>query len=193
MRPSLWVTRVHWRQKACLERMYQEARCPRFRIRVQMVLLSLGGKSAEEIAKIVRHSDDTVRRWLRRFMDEGCDGLIERAHTGRPAQVTEPMECFLMTCIRQTPRQMRKSGEDRPTWTTKLLASMVEARFGVRVTDECIRRHLEGLGAVCRRPTWTVKHLAERQPGYAQKKARLPGCCDVHRVRQMCMCRMRLK
>lgn len=58
----------------------------------------------------------------------------------------------------------------RPGWTTALLAKLVRRIFKVRVTDECIRQHLERIEAVCRRPTWTVKHLAEQQPGYAQKK-----------------------
>lgn len=190
MRQPLRITKVHWRQKARLERQYREAQCPRFRTRIQMVLLSMAGRTVNEIALIVRESDETVRRWLHRFVDEGCDGLIERVHTGRPAQITPEIECFVLACIDQQPRAF---GKDRAAWTTALLAEVVEAHFGVAVTDECIRQHLDRIEIVCRRPTWSVKHLAERQSGYAQKKLRLPGCYAIRRVAQMCMCRMKLK
>ena len=99
MRPSLRVTKVHWRQKARLNRLYREALCPHFRIRVQMVLLSIAGRTLGEIAGIVRESDETVRRWLHRFKTEGCDGLVERAHLGRPTQLTPEMDCFVLETI----------------------------------------------------------------------------------------------
>ncbi|MCL5997760.1 MAG: hypothetical protein M1546_17150, partial [Chloroflexi bacterium] len=73
-------------------------------------------------------------------------------------------------------RSPRACGGPRPTWTTAALARGVARRFRVAVTDECLRQHLERLDIVCRRPTWSVKHLAQQQPGYAQKKGRLPVC-----------------
>lgn len=116
--------------------------------------------------------------------------MIERAHTGRPAQITQEIECFLLACIDQPPRAL---GQDRASWTTALLAEVVEARFGVHVTDECIRQHLDRIEIVCRRPTWSVKHLAESQPGYVQKKLRLLVCCVTRLVARTCMFRMKLR
>lgn len=153
-----------------------------------MVLLSMAGRTLKEIAGIGRESDETVRRWLHRFMSEGCDGLMERAHPGRPAQVTPEIECFLLACIDQSPRAF---GKERASWTTALLAEVVGAHFGVVVTDECIRQHLDRIQIVCRRPTWSVKHVAEQQPGYAQKKPRLPGFYGIRRAVQTYMCRMK--
>jgi hypothetical protein len=68
---------------------------------------------------------------------------------------------------------------------------LVERLLGVRVTSECIRRHLHRLDFVCRRPTWSVKHLARAQPGYAQKKGRLRGCCATRRQGPTSTCRTR--
>lgn len=173
MRPLLQVSRVPGRQRARLHELYQTTDCPRTRIRTQMVLLSLEGHSVAEIAHITRQSDDTVRRWLHRFVDHGWLGLQEGAHPGRPADLTPTMDHFLLNCLKQSPH---KFGVPRPTWTTSTLAQVVAKRFGLQVSDECVRQHLQGLDMVCRRPTWTVKHLAAQQPGYAQKKAPLPGC-----------------
>ena len=172
MRPSLQITDVHWRQKVRLQQMYQETDCPRTRIRVQMVLLSVEEYSVSKIASITRQSDDTVRRWLHRFREQGSRGLLEEIRSGRPANITPAIENFLLTCLKQSPR---KFGISRPTWTTATLAEAVEKKFKIEVSDECVRQHLQRLEIVCRRPTWTVKYLAEQQPGYAQKKAQFQG------------------
>jgi transposase len=132
-----------------------------------MVWLSNDGYPVEEIAQITHKSDDAVRFWLHRFQASGCAGLSEAPHSGRPPQITAGIEAFLRECIPQSPRAFHLK---RPGWTTALLAKLVRRGFKVRVTAECIRQHLERLDAVCRRPTWTVKHLAVQQPGYAQKK-----------------------
>lgn len=172
MRPPVQI-QVCGRQLAGLQTMYEETGCPRTRLRVQMVLLSQDGYSVEEIAKIARKSDDTVRYWLHRFQQGGCTGLLEAPHSGRPPQITVSIEIFLHECIPQSPRAFKIN---RPGWTTALLAKLVKRRFHVDVTDECIRQHLKHVNAVCRRPTWTVKHLAQQQAGYAQKKGQFHAC-----------------
>ena len=77
MRPPLRVTGLHGRQLARLHELYRTTQCPRTRLRIQMVLLSRQGYSVNEIAGITHQSDDTVRRWLHRFMREGCVGVQE--------------------------------------------------------------------------------------------------------------------
>lgn len=172
MRPPLRINKVHWRQKARLQEMYAATGCPRTRIRVQMVLLAIQGLQVAEIAEVTYQSEDTVRRWLHRFLEQGRAGLLEAPPPGRPADLTPAIENFLVECLKCSPR---KFGVQRPTWTTATLVSQVQKKFGVIVSDESIRQHLQRLDIVCRRPTWTVKHLAEQQPGYAQKKAQLQG------------------
>lgn len=169
MRPPVRI-QVRGRQHARLRAMYEETSCPRTRLRVQMVLLSHDGYSVGEIARITRKSDDTVRNWLHRFEQGGCSGLTEGPHSGRPPEITASIETFLREWIPQSPRDFKIN---RPGWTTALLAKLVKRRFQVDVSDECIRQHLKRIHAVCRRPTWTVKHLAQQQAGYAQKKGHL--------------------
>lgn len=168
MRPPVQI-RLHGHQLARLRVMYEETTCPRTRLRVQMVLLSHDGYAAAEIARITRKSDDTVRYWLHRFQQGGCAGLLEAPHSGRPPKITADIETFLHDCIQQSPRDFQIN---RLGWTTALFAKLVKRRFRVAVSAECIRQHLKRVNAVCRRPTWTVKHLAQQQAGYAQKKGR---------------------
>ena len=169
MRQPKVIRRLRGRQVSRLQRMYRETDCPRTRIRIQVVLLSNQARSPAEIAQITQQSDDTVRRWLQRFEDEGCAGLVERPRSGRPPQITDALDRFLWKCMHNSPRKFQV---DRPFWTTDDLADVLKRKFGVTVTDECVRQHLLGLDFVCRRPTWTVKPVAQQQPGYAQKKGR---------------------
>lgn len=172
MHPRLQVKRVSGAQLNCLRRMYDQADCPRLRRRAQTVLLAQEGYATQEIAHITRQSQMNVRRWMHRFDEQGCNGLLEGQRSGRPAEITPAIENYLREAVGQSPHQY---GYRRPGWTTALLAKLVRRRFKCDVTDECIRQHLERIGVVCRRPTWTVKHKAQAQPGYAQKKAGLQG------------------
>jgi transposase len=168
MRPPLRI-RVRGRQLTCLRTILRQAPCPRTRLRAQMILLSHQGYPVAEIARITGRSDDTVRRWLHRFRRRGCLGLREAPHPGRPPQITPLVEQVLRQWAALSPRQL---WVQRPYWTTETLARLVERLLGIAVTPECIRQHLHRLDFVCRRPTWTVKHRACEQPGYAQKKGR---------------------
>ena len=71
MRPLLKV-RVRGRQLIRLQKVYGRTRCARTRLRALIVLLSHDGYSIEEMAQLTRQSDETVRRWLHRFLQEGC-------------------------------------------------------------------------------------------------------------------------
>ena len=172
MRQPLQLKPIRGQQFKRLHKMYDQADCPRLRRRVQMVLLAQAGFVTQEIAQIARQSPLTVRRWLHRFASEGCAGLLEAPRSGRPPAITSVIEAFLRAAVAQSPRAY---GYARPGWTTALLAQLVRRQFKRSVTDECIRQHLAQVEVVCRRPTWTVKYRAQEQPGYAQKKAGLPG------------------
>jgi hypothetical protein len=73
-----------------LEELYHKTKTPRYRTRAQMVLLSAEkGLKAEDIAPIVRESYVTVLRWLKRYMAEGIQGLMDDPRPGRSTTVTE--------------------------------------------------------------------------------------------------------
>ena len=63
-------------QLAQLEKLYHTTRNVRLRTRAQMVLLAAERHlTAAQIAEIVRASEETVRRWLKRYLAEGVEGL----------------------------------------------------------------------------------------------------------------------
>jgi transposase len=173
MRPPLKLKPVRGRQLNRLREMYDQAECSRQRRRVQIVLLAQVGYETTEIAQITRQSCWTVRRWVHRFLADGCEGLWEGLRSGRPPEITPTIELFLREALVKSPREY---GQAQPNWTTALLGKVIKRRFKREVSDECVRQHLHDVDGVCRRPTWTVRHRAEAQPGYAQKKGQFQGC-----------------
>jgi transposase len=155
------------RQLGRLRQMYDRTECPRLRRPVQTVLLIHDGYAIPKIARITRQSVWTVRRWLHRFQAEGCAWLEEAPRSGRPPVLTTAIDLFLREAVARSPRDYDYA---RPGWTTALLARLVRRQFKRSVTDECIRQHLAQVDGVCRRPTWTVKHRAQAELGYAQKR-----------------------
>ncbi len=172
MRQPLYVHPTATQFK-CLQKLYDHADLPRTRTRAQMILLSAEHYQVGEIATITKQSDETVRRWLQRFLQEGCAGLQEAPHSGRPPAITPTIELFLRDCIEH--RSPHDFGFVRATWTAALLAQVIQQQYHRKVTAECIRQHLAQIDVVCRRPTWTVKHVATQKSGYAQKRAQLPS------------------
>jgi transposase len=172
MRPPIRV-RLRGRQRSCVQNLLDHAVSPRVRLHAQMVWLSHQGYSAPEISQMTHRGEDAVRRWLRRFQKKGCVGLQESSRSGRPPKVTASAEKALRQWVQRSPR---KYSIDRPAWTTATLAKCLERKRHIRVTDECIRKHLRRVDIVCRRPTWTVKHRARQEPGYPQKKGQFLGC-----------------
>ena len=187
MRPPIMV-RLRWRQQACVAGLLDHATCPRLRLHAQMVWLSHQGYSPPQIGRITHRNEDTVRCWLHRFQKAGCGGLQEGVRSGRPPRVTATAEKMLRRWVQRSPRNY---GIDRPTWTTATLAKCLGRKRGVHVTDECIRKHLHRVGVVCRRPTWSVKHRAQMEHGYVQKKGHFPGCCGIRHVAPTSMSKMK--
>jgi hypothetical protein len=63
-------------QLDALEALYRTTRDARLRTRAQMVLLAAEQRlTAAQIGEIVRASEETVRRWLKRYLAEGVEGL----------------------------------------------------------------------------------------------------------------------
>lgn len=73
-----------------LEQLYHETKIVRVRTRAQMILLAIEQQLvAAQIASIVRKDEQTVRRWLKRFNQEGVEGLSDAPRSGARRQVTD--------------------------------------------------------------------------------------------------------
>ncbi len=154
-------------QLAALDDLYRSTRDVRLRTRAPMVLLAAERRlGAAAIAEIVRASEETVRRWLKRYLAEGVEGLRDVAHPGAPRRVTAEYRELLMHAVRHRPRGL---GLPYSLWTLRRLADYMAEQTGIRVEYETVRVHLKAAGIVLSRPQHTI---TSPDPQYALKKRR---------------------
>jgi len=150
-----------------LDALYRTTRDVRLRTRAQMVLLAAEQRlTAAEIASIVRASEDTVRRWLTRYLSEGPEGLRDQPHPGAPRKVTAAYVEQFLAAVRRRPRSL---GLPCSLWTLRRLADDLAEQTGIRVEYETVRLHLKRAGIVLSRPQHTI---TSPDPEYALKKRR---------------------
>jgi len=167
MRPPLRL-RLSSGQVAALEAHYRWTRTPAERTRCQIILLSHQGYTPSAIATIVRVNPTTVRGTLHRYEREGLRGLQRRPIPGRPPKVTPAWERLLLRLIEQGPRRV---GVQRTARTAPALRTYLGEQTGIPVSEETVRIYLHRHGYVTGRPTWTVQHLARREPAYQARSA----------------------
>lgn len=155
-------------QFTTLETLYHTTRDVRLRTRAQMLLLAVEKHlTAAAIAEIVRESEETVRRWMKRYLAEGVEGLQDRPRSGAPTKVTADYRERLLQVVRQRPRSL---GQPYSLWTLQRLADYLAEQTGIRVEDETIRLHLKAAEIVLSRPQHTI-HSPD--PEYVVKKRRV--------------------
>jgi transposase len=155
-------------QKQALDQLYRTTKAPRVRTRAQMILLSVEqGLKVPQIAAIVRESEATVLRWLKRYRAEGLEGLHDAPRPGRPARITAAYRAELLAAVRRRPRSL---GLPFSLWTLQCLVDYLAERTGIRVSDETVRRALKRVGIVLSRPQHTI---SSPDPEYQVKKRRL--------------------
>jgi len=155
-------------QLAELDELYRKTRDARLRTRAQMVLLAAEQRmTSTRIATIVRESDQTVRRWLKRYQAEGVAGLSDAPRPGAPARVPEAYRERLVQIVRQRPRSL---GLPYSLWTLQRLADYLAEETGVRLATESVRRYLKAVEIVLSRPQHKI---SSPDPEYAVKKRRL--------------------
>ncbi len=153
---------------AVLEQDYRYSDSRIVRQRSHIVLLAYQLETQAQIAKVVRCSPKTVWRTLQLYREEGRAALRRRpSPKPRTPKVNLAWQKALAEAMKLGPQAC---GIPRPTWTAPLLAKYLEEKTGIAVGERTVRRGLDLLGYVCRRPTWTVRHKAEEQPDYFPKR-----------------------
>jgi transposase len=72
-----------------------------------MILLSAErGLKVPQIAALVRESEATGLRWLKRDRAGGLAGVQDAPRPGRPAEVTEAQGAALLAAVRRRPRRL---------------------------------------------------------------------------------------
>lgn len=166
MRPPVFVHTLSKRERCALEKQFEQTNDIPLRTRCQIILLSNDRYPPGQIARITRKSDDTVRRMIARYETGGLAGLPDQDRPGRPPTVTKRWKKMLLQVIERDPHLL---GVDRPTWSASALADYLERKTRVPVGEARVRQYLHAADYVVRRPTWSLKAIAQQQPEFEKK------------------------
>ena len=111
------------------------------------------GKAPREIAATIGVAAQTVRGWRRCFRAGGRLALRSGKSTGRPRKLDEAQRAELLTLLAQPPAAHGYS--DAHLWTTKLIARLIEDRFG-------IAHHHDHVGVILHELGWSPQVPARR-------------------------------
>ena len=123
--PAVLVTVTAAERKALKKRVRGARTAWRDRLRAQIVLAAAMGRSNARIARDLRISQDTVRKWRGRFAERGLEGLGDLPRPGRPRQISAQMRAAVVALACQLPAA---TGVPLAHWTGPELAAELTAR-----------------------------------------------------------------
>src|SRR2546428_7500659 len=118
----------------------QEARVFR---RAQAVREVVAGHHVHTVSATFHVANSALRQWVQRFAQEGPQGLLDRARSGRPPKITCEMEQHLNRLVDQDPLE---HGSLSSQWSCRELATVLAREAGVRLGRESVRCVLKKLG-----------------------------------------------
>jgi len=143
------------------------------RRRMKAVKLFQQGLSQAEVARRLKVTRESVRRWWNQFAARGSrEGLKKAARVGRKPRLTEAQWKQLRAMLRAGPV---KCGFAEPSWTLQRIAEAIGARFGVNYHARYVSWILRNkLGWSLQRSAATVKRPKKTIGG--PEKGSQPQC-----------------
>ena len=110
------------------------------------------GWKQKDIAEALDVSKGAVSQWLKISKQEGRAGLLARAHTGRPSELTNQEKRLIPDYLSHGAEAYGFQGE---VWTCRRVRKMIEIEFGVSYHKSHVARLLKEL-------KWTPQQPIER-------------------------------
>ena len=142
------VTLTPAQREGLYRRTREKGITPRTRDRLEMIRLSAAGLSVPQIARQMDCSDQTVRKYLKAFLEEGFEALPDRPHRGPSPKVKEEHLQALERTLDETDR----------AWTAPQLADWLKTDQGVIVHPDHLRVLLHRRGFRWKRMKRSVEH-----------------------------------
>lgn len=125
--------------------------------RARVILLSVEGYRIPEIGEILSAHPANLRKWIHRFNQEGCRGLVSMRSGGAKPRFTPEQKQRIIALAQMRPREL---GLNFTKWTLHRLAEQAERQQIVdRISHEYVRQIL--LSAECQYRTARERNLSE--------------------------------
>jgi transposase len=130
--------------------------------------LATQGKTISQIIPQVGCAPNVVRRWFKRFQEQGLVGLEDAPRSGAPSRTTAENMALVIATARTRPSEV---GLSYGGWTFERLATYLQERHGVQMKKTRIFAILREDGLRWRKQeTWFGERL---DPEFATKRGRL--------------------
>jgi transposase len=120
--------------------------------RVRAVQLMEGGRSPDEVAEILGVSRSSVFDWQRKYRDGGLAALSTKFASGRPTVLSDAQMLQIFSMI--AGKDPRQYSFGVALWTRKVIALLIEQKFGLTVSLPTVGRILKKLGMSVQRPLY---------------------------------------
>jgi transposase len=112
--------------------------------RAQIIRLASESKAVAAIAAVMDVNEKTVRKWLKRFEQQGVQGLMDAPRQGAPSRYTPEVKAQIIAAALTHPRDV---GRQFNCWTFERLAVYVREVLGFSIKKTRIFEilHEEGL------------------------------------------------
>jgi transposase len=104
-------------EKLALENGLRTSKSHAFRMRCQTILLKSDGRKSKDVASIVGMNHVSVNSWLKRYKDEGIEGLLTKPGRGRKALIDQQTDTEAI--IEAVKANRSRIGMAKAEWETK--------------------------------------------------------------------------
>ncbi len=136
--------------------------------RAKILQLGSEGQSVPQIGEAVGLHEKTVRKWFKRFEQQGLSGLEDAPRSGAPSRYTAENKARVLEAARTRPSDL---GLPYGSWTFERLAAYVREHLGMQMKKTRIFGILQEEGLRWRKQeTWFGERL---DPEFVQKRGPL--------------------
>lgn len=156
-------------QRRHLRRQLQQAQDLHLFRRTLAVLEFDQGRSAADIAHMLGVTRQSVYNWVVTYTRSGAPhALADEPREGRPLRWRTQEEAILRALLACSPQEL---GYVQVSWTVPLLQEALQRRTGNTFADSTIRRALERLDYVWKRPRYRLEPDLQRDKKTADSPA----------------------
>lgn len=119
-----------------LDTLMKQAKQTRVFRRAQAVRQVVAGHTVKATSATFNCTNSALRKWVKRFAQEGPQGLLDRPRPGRPRTVTEEVEACIHHLVEQDPLA---HGARSSQWNCRDLSHAVSEQIGVVLHPDTVR------------------------------------------------------
>jgi transposase len=121
--------------------------------RLHAVALNMEGRTAPQIAEILKVHRSKVSLWLYRWQEGGIEGVLEGHRPGRPARLSDNQRKTIADILDSGPVAY---GFNSGVWTCPMASRVIEEEFSISYHPAHVSRILHELGFSVQRPQKTL-------------------------------------